>query len=442
MIGESVLGRDADGSGISPALPRDMPDAIVIGAGAAGLMAAREIARAGRSVRVLEASERIGGRVHTITDARAGVPIELGAEFVHGDAPETTRLLDEARLITVPVIGKHYRSDDGELSPQGPAWQRMGRVFKLMNPDRKADRSFQDFLDDKPGGARLREERELAFGFVQGFNGADVALISEKSIAEQGDPTEGAMEARRIVRGYGALLDHLRNTTDAEVLLRTVVRRVEWSDGRVRVVDAGGEAHEARALIVTVPLPMLQDGDIVFEPAVPHVTRAARQMVMGHVQRVIVVVKERFWESKTEQLSYLHAPERPFNVWWTQSPLQAPVLVGWAGGPPALALTESGEVETSAIGELARVFGMRRARAEALVESIHTYDWSRDPRTRGAYSYIGVGGTGAPRVLARPVEGTLFFAGEATESETEGTVEGALTSGKRAARQVVRRLAG
>lgn len=417
-----------------------MTDAIVIGAGAAGLMAARELTRAGRTVRVLEAGDRIGGRVHTIADPRAGVPIELGAEFVHGDAPETTRLIDEARLTTVPVLGKHYRSDDGELSPQGPAWQRMGRVFKLMNPGRKADRSFQDFLDEKPGGARLRAERELAFGFVQGFNGADVSLISEKSIAEQGDPTEGAMEARRIVRGYGALLDHLRTSTDAEVLLRTEVRRVEWSEGRVRVTDARGEGHHARALVVTVPLPAIQDGDIVFEPAIPTVTRAARKMVMGHVQRVVVVVKERFWEPKAEALSYVHAPERPFNVWWTQSPLQAAVLVGWAGGPPAMALTESGTVETTALAELARVFGMRRARVESLVESLHTYDWSRDPRTRGAYSYIGVGGTNAPRVLARSVEGTVFFAGEATESETEGTVEAALVSGKRAARHALTRL--
>jgi monoamine oxidase len=77
---------------------------------------------------------------------------------------------------------------------------------------------------------------------------------------------------------------------------------------------------------------------------------------------------------------------------------------------------------------------------ESLIESLHTYEWSRDPRTRGAYSYIGVGGTNAPRALARAVKGTLFFAGEATESETEGTVEGALASGKRAAKLLMRRL--
>ena len=131
-------------------------DAIVVGAGAAGLMAARELARAGRRVLVLEASGRIGGRIMTMNEPRAGVPIELGAEFIHGDAPETTRLLEEAHLATVRVLGRHYRSDRGELSPQGPVWKRMARVFERLDPRRKKDRSFQEFLDREPGGSRDR----------------------------------------------------------------------------------------------------------------------------------------------------------------------------------------------------------------------------------------------------------------------------------------------
>src|SRR5690349_17891327 len=143
-----------------------MTDAIIVGAGAAGLMAARVLRAAGRSVLLLESSNRVGGRVLTLNGTLAGIPIELGAEFIHGDAPITRKLLDEARLATVPVLGEHYRSDDGELSPQGPIWQRMSRVFRYMNPDRKTDRSFQEFLDGKPGGRALARERQLACGFV------------------------------------------------------------------------------------------------------------------------------------------------------------------------------------------------------------------------------------------------------------------------------------
>src|SRR5829696_5763896 len=119
-----------------------MTDTVVIGAGAAGLFAARELMRAGLDVVVLEASHRVGGRVLTEFETRAGIPIELGAEFVHGEAPETTRLLDEARLATVPVLGRHYRSDRGELSAQGPLWDRMQKVFTHLSTRRKEDRSL------------------------------------------------------------------------------------------------------------------------------------------------------------------------------------------------------------------------------------------------------------------------------------------------------------
>jgi monoamine oxidase len=423
-----------------PVRGRFMLDAVIVGAGAAGLMAARELARAGKSVLVLEASHRVGGRVLTLFETRAGVPIELGAEFVHGDAPETTRLLGEARLATVPVAGEHYRSDRGELSPQGPVWQRMARVFSHLDPKRKTDRPIQEYLDGKPGGASLRRERELARGFVEGFYAADATLISEKSLAQQGNPTEGAAEARRIVNGYAALTVHLEREVAGVIRLNLAARRIVWDENGARVVDQNGAEYDARAVIVTVPLPMLQDADIRLEPAVPALHRTACRLVMGHVIRVNVVVRERFWEEKADELSFVHAPTRPFTAWWTQHPVQAPLIVGWTGGPAALALTRRGDVEATAIAELGHAFGMRRGRMASLVESVHWHDWTHDAGTRGAYSYVGVGGTSAPRVLARPIGGTLFIAGEATDGGSGGTVEGALASGKRAARAVLRRL--
>jgi monoamine oxidase len=418
-----------------------MHDVVIIGAGAAGLMAARELTRGGKRVVVLEGSHRTGGRVLTLFETRGGIPIELGAEFIHGDAPTTTRLLDEARLATVPVGGAHVRSDDGELSPQGPIWARMARVFALMSKKRKADRSFRDFLDTRPGGARLARDRELAEAFVRGFDGADPALISERSLAEQGNPTEGAATARRIVNGYAALIVHLDREVAGLVRLETVAQRIEWGDAGVRVVDGSGTVHSAQAVVVAVPLPMLQDGTLGIEPEIPALRHAANRLVMGHVARVCVVVRERFWEQKTRELAFVHAPRRGFTVWWTQHPVLAPMLVGWAGGPAARELTRSGNIEDVALGELAHVFRMRRARAESLVESIHWHDWSSDPLVRGAYSYVGVGGVSAPRSLARSVGGRVFVAGEATDAESGGTVEAALASGERAARAVLRALA-
>ena len=415
-------------------------DVVIVGAGAAGLMAARELVRAGKRVVILEASHRVGGRMLTLFETRAGMPIELGAEFIHGDAPVTTRLLDEARLATVRVTGEHVRSDDGELSPQGPIWSRMGRVFALMSKKRKTDRSFQEFLDSRPGGARLARDRELADAFVQGFDGADPALISERSLAEQGDPTEGAATARRVVNGYAALIVHLDREVASFVRLNCRAQRIEWDDAGVRVMDATGTTHSARAVVIALPLPMLQDGTLRIEPAVPALHNAANRLVMGHVARLCVVVRERFWEDKMRELAFVHAPRRPLTVWWTQQPIQAPVLVGWAGGPAAQQLTQSGTIEDIALGELAHVFRMRRARVDSVVESIHWHDWSSDPLVRGAYSYVGVGGVSAPRTLARSIAGRVFVAGEATDAESGGTVEAALASGERAARAVVRAL--
>jgi monoamine oxidase len=419
-----------------------MNDTIVIGAGAAGLFAARELTRASKQVVVLEASARVGGRMLTALETSAGVPVELGAEYVHGDAPVTTKLLDEARLATVRVSGHHFRSDKGQLSPQGPIWERMAKVFAHMSDTRKHDRSFQEFLDGKPGGAALRAERELARGFIPGFDGAEPTRISEKSLASQGNPTEGAAEARRIVNGYAALVVHLEREVAGLIRRETGARHIGWEPGDVRVTDANGAEHRARSVIVTVPLPILQEGALTFAPSIPTVDSATKLLVMGHVLHVAVVVRERFWERTDPQLRFVHTPTRPITVWWTQYPLVTPLITAWSGGPPALELTrrDPGAVEETVVAELAHAFGMRRARADALVESMHWHDWSTDVHVRGAYSYVGVGGTNAPRTLARQTAGTVFMAGEATSQASAGTVEAGLESAERAVKGVLNAL--
>jgi monoamine oxidase len=162
--------------------------------------------------------------------------------------------------------------------------------------------------------------------------------------------------------------------------------------------------------------------------------------MMGQVIRVSVVVTERFWEKKAPEISFIHTPGRRFNVWWTQYPVEAPLLTGWSGGPPAVGMSESTDAEATAISELADVFGSRRSTIEGMIDSIHSRDWARDRNIRGAYSYAGTGGAFASRVLARPVGNVLFFAGEATDSGSSGTVEGAIASGKRSVKQVLERV--
>jgi monoamine oxidase len=416
-------------------------DVVIIGAGAAGLAAARQLHEAGQTFVILEARDRIGGRVRTVIDRKTNLPIELGAEFIHGEAKETMRLLDEAAMITVPVVGEQYRADRNHLEPLGDTWKRIGRVFKKMKKNRAEDRSFQEFLDERPGGIRLRSERELAAAFVRGFNAADLWYISEKSLAKLGNPAEGAEKAARVLDGYTALIDYMAAGFIDRIKLKTDVQRILWQPGRVQAIAKNGETYDAHRAIVTVPLPHLQNNIIAFEPDIPRIRNAANMLVMGHVVRVAFVLRERVWEkTKLDDVAYIHTPSRVFNVWWTQHPLRAPLITGWSGGPPAADLSSQGPdaIQQTAIRELGASLMVRRARMEQLIEDSYFHDWTHDRHSLGAYSYVGVGGTDAPKQLTRPVESTLFFAGEATESENSGTVEGAIASGYRAARQCLR----
>jgi monoamine oxidase len=203
----------------------------------------------------------------------------------------------------------------------------------------------------------------------------------------------------------------------------------------------------APAAIVALPLGVLQarpgeNGAVRFEPALASdaAKRAALDgLVMGRAARLVLRFRAAWWP---ETLSFLHLPgARTFPIWWTRSPLAAPLLTGWVGGPASDRLDgrTTDEIVDAALTELAAASGVPRARmAESLVEA-RRHDWTADPFARGAYSYVAVGGDRASAALAEPLGGTLFFAGEATAAEPgeHGTVQAALASGERAARQLL-----
>jgi len=192
-----------------------------------------------------------------------------------------------------------------------------------------------------------------------------------------------------------------------------------------------------------------------FDPALPAKQRAMAGLEMGQVFKIVLRFREAFWEKpeflnerrakavsnvRGEGLSFLHAPGAEVPVWWTSLPVRSPVLVGYVGAVTAeqlLAEEAPSRLERSLVA-LSDVFAVPRRELEELLDASASHDWRADPFARGAYSYIGVGGNGAPRALARPVEGTLFFAGEATNGAEIGTVAGALSSGRRAARELLR----
>jgi monoamine oxidase len=432
-------------------------DVVVVGAGVAGLAAADALRHAGVRVLVLEARDRTGGRILTVRDPYLPLPIELGAEFVHGSAPEVRDIVKESALSVMDIAGDRWQSVHGRLSAINDFWDRLDRVLGRADPHREPDRSLGEFLAEGPGGHRFARDRTLAREFVEGFHAAEVDRVSERSIAEGGNPGGDSEEQRigRIIQGYDSVVSALEQHVKRTIRLRWVVKRIERKKRSLLVVAADGKRRvRARAGIVTLPISLLKadvrrKGAIEFDPEVDAVRAAATGLEMGHVRRIAIVLDcpldELLPDAKRERLfrlTFLHSSNEAIPAWWTSYPLRSNLVVGWAGGRAALALAQPRiPIRQAAIASLARTLGLDSRPVARHVRKVLSHDWSNDPFSLGAYSYALVGGAEAAKQLSRPVQSTLFFAGEAADAEgRNGTVHGAIGSGRRAARQVLNAL--
>jgi monoamine oxidase len=431
-------------------MARRAVDVVVIGAGAAGLTAARALNETGASVAVLEARERLGGRILTVHDPATPFPIELGAEFIHGEAPALEPVLRGSGLAAIDVDGDQWMLDRDRLRPRNDFWDELAQVMRHLRPGGR-DRSFQAFLDTRPGGRRLAHSRTLVRQFIESFHAADARLISAKALAAagtSGEDIEAEMRIARVAGGYERVVETLAAPLAHRVQVGALVSRVRWSTGEVVAYVHHPDrrcrfAVDARAAIVTAPLGVLkaapgEEGFIEFTPPLRQKRAALHRLASGSVVRVTVRLRERLWGPK---VSFLTSTDPDFPVWWTAYPLDVPIITGWRGGPVArrLAQLPRRELERRAITSLARHVEVSHARLRARVEAVWTHDWEHDPFARGAYSYPLVGGADAADALARPIRRTLFFAGEATGANGEtSTVDAAIATGQRAARQVLR----
>ncbi len=424
-------------------------DVVVVGAGVAGLATAATLAEEGLEVEVLEARERVGGRVWTVGDEGAPA-VELGAEFVHGEAPLTRALLAEAGAAVVPFEGPSWQAEDGRVGP-GRAFDGATRVLESVAGD---PRSFEEAVADRTGALDARDV-EAARAFVEGFFAADAGRARASALAEES--TGDAMASARVPAGQRVVPERLQAAWGGRPRLGWIVERIRWRPGSVAVEgkDRVGAPHPeltARAAVVTVPLGVLQApagarGAIAFEPHLPGFDALLARLGMGPAVRMTLRLERAPWgeppllprpAGAAGAPGFLHTPGRAFNVYWTAEPPDAPLLVAWSGGGRSRGIPAPGpEARALPARELAAATGLAAGELEGAVVDVLWHDWRVDPFSRGAYSYPVVGGEGAPEALARPVEGTVFFAGEATWSPSLGTVEGALASGRRAAERVV-----
>jgi monoamine oxidase len=443
-------------------------DVLVIGAGAAGLAAARSLSAAGLTVSLLEARDRIGGRICTQHLKSLPIPIECGAEFVHGKPPETWEIIEAAGLTVCEVAETHWLVENGTIVQCKDYPSEVASIINRLN--RQADepglhdQSFQQFLNERCEDAS-EHARSLATAFVEGFNAAPADCISTQWLAESGRASEKIEGDKifRILNGYDSVIEWLRAGLDPHLVtlrLNTVVTEIDWRRGRVEVKAQSSTGHPfptfiASRAIVTLSLGVLQapddaPGAIRFDPDLREKREAVGRLAMGQVIRIVLCFCDRFWEKgqlplnqkcgDLSQLTFLHSPSEPFPTWWTAMPVKAAVLTGWAGGRVAESLSHLPEslVLERAVESLAHLFGLSRADVEGQLRNWFVHDWQSDPFARGAYSYVPVGALDAPVILARPVDDTLFFAGEATNTDGHsGMVHGAIATGRRAADEVL-----
>jgi monoamine oxidase len=433
-------------------------DVIIIGAGAAGLAAARDLGKAGLSVIVCEARSRIGGRIFTQYNSASSSPIELGAEFIHGKSKEIFSIIEEAHLEVEEVTGRHLFIDEGKLSTSREFWSAVENVLAKMRDDIK-DSSFEDFLRSLPDDEYSPRAKEIAKRFVEGFHAAEserIGIHGLTAIEDASHPIDGD-RAFRLLNGYEAITNWLQHEIEANggtIALDATVRDLSWQRNAVEVRRVEGYVHHATAALITIPLSLLQletteKSAISFDPPLPDwKLQAIRGLEMGSALRVALHFTDRFWENLTlpgtgerglNNLGFIHYADVPLPTWWTTLPEHEAILIGWAGGPEAKRLSRASddEIMSRALESLSRIFGLAESELRQRITKTYFHNWGADEYTLGAYSYLPVNGIEHQLNLAKPVDSTLFFGGEATSIGNVGTVHGAIQSGQRAAREIL-----
>ena len=403
---------------------------IVAGGGAAGLMAACELSQKGYFTTLVEASDRIGGRIHTFYPDGSGASMELGAEFVHGALPLTLSLLKQAGIKHEPALSNMHRVQQGQWQQeeeQIEGWDELAEKIK-KHPQ---DITLENFLTLYFNDARYEKLRESVLGMAEGLDLADSHKASMQSLWDEWSHEQG--EQYRVKGGYGQLIDYLADTflkSGGKIINNFSVNAVAWKENSVHVSAADGRTLEANKLILTVPVSVLQTHTISFSPAIPQVQEAVSNIGWGKVIKFLLKFNENL--SSKKELGIILSDEL-IPTWWTQDAGDNSLLTGWLGGPKAAEMEQLSEevLRDMALSSLSGIFGLSTDELLPKLKVFKVIKWGTVPFIGGGYSYEMPESTAAKQVLKASVQQTIFFAGEAMYTgASKGTVEAALISGK------------
>jgi monoamine oxidase len=409
-------------------------DVLVIGAGGAGLTAAKELQMAGLQVLVLEARDRIGGRA--FTDTTLGVPWDRGCSWLY--ASDVNPLVDYARRNNFEVFADKFPRQvyDGSRRMGGAETAGLRAVRERM--EREMGDAARRGLDI-PAEAAFTQATladpwypmaESGLTSWEGIEPPNYSVLDSQQFIEKGD---GLL----IPRGYGALLAHYAR--DVPVRLRTPVSRIRWTARSVTAETSAG-SFSARVAVIALPSAVIADGAVIFSPHLPvEVLQAHHDLPLGLMNKVALRFKRNVFPSERSEFWKLRRNDGRGTGYLTRL-WDSNVCIGLSAGRFAYELEAAGEAATieHALTELTTMLGgdLRRQ-----FDRGATTAWSSDPFARGSYSHCLPGRHGARAILTRPVGGRIVFAGEHTEQTAYGTLHGAHMSGLRAAREARRLLA-
>jgi monoamine oxidase len=323
-------------------------EVIVVGAGASGLAAARYLSQRSVRVTILEARQRLGGRILTVRVPCTTGPVELGAEFVHGEPAQTLEIIRDARLNLQRLPDIHHRSKKGEFSLIPGFWDKLAGLRRDIS--RRMSRASKDCsLAEYLERHHLpREQRFLLLNFAEGYNAADANKISAQSLAFEDEENHKQF---RPTDGYGRLVKWLRHGLEpsrTEVRVNTVATEIRWKRGEVSVQcsNAFGTSlgpFRANAAVITLPIAILRAKRLRFLPEIADKSESLEKLETGQVFKVMLGFREAFWQSDSflakrglgkdglcNAINFVHAEEEDIPVWWNHSPSQDRVLTGWA----------------------------------------------------------------------------------------------------------------
>lgn len=415
---------------------------LIVGAGAAGLMTARELARSGKRVTIVEARDRCGGRIYPLPIEEFGYPAEGGAEFVHGAAPITRALMREARLSLSPRGGTRWSTRTGALLPDNDSLPHADRFYQALSTVTD-DLPIAEFLETHFADRQYDRLRRAITRTVEGYDAADPCRASTLALRDEWMARDEGQHGR-IAGGYGALVDYLASECrrhGAAIHLGAAVTAIDEACGRIAARCRDGALFEADAAIVTAPLPLVSE--ITLPSAVRERIAAIADIGFGNVVKILLRFATKWWGdhsgSDLAELSFLISDAK-VPTWWTQHPANYPVLTGWFAGPKADRVSSLTAIELIEMGiaSLAEIFDLSPDSIRKDVVASRAINWGNDPFARGAYSYATPKTRTAQSALKKPDRGAMFIAGEALYAGPDmGTVEAALASGQETAQMIL-----